>query len=327
MERIDVYSHVMPTAVFEEYKRIQPGADPPPLVDDPILRDDGIDQRLELLDAYDVGTQVISLTLPRVSDETEPGDVLELTRLANDEVRRIADDHPDRFVPIATVPFLEAEYVDEVERCLDDLDMAGLQVDSNVNGRMLDEEAFYPVYERVNDADVPLWIHPTMTDWHDYDERESFLYRMIAWPFDTSMAVLRLIYKGVLDEFENLELVAHHLGGVLPYLEERMRNWTGGRVDHPERYPPDALPWFEGDLDDYLARVYGDTAVFSTGLTHALRSGYEFFGPDNVIFGFDFPYAREEELANTIAAIDAMDVPTADKEKIYAGNAERLLGL
>lgn len=326
MGRIDAYAHIMPSTAYERFRELE-DRDPPPHVNDDELRDDGIEKRLAMMDDFDIDQQVISLTLPRVSNETPREEFLEITRLANDEIRRIADDYPDRFIPIGTVPFLDGAYLDEARRCVRELGMAGMQIDSNINGTMIDREGHLPFYELMNDVQLPIWIHPTLMDWHPYTETESFLYRMAGWPFDTSMAILRLIYNGILDEYEHLEIVAHHVGGILPYLEERVRNWTAGREEHPERFPPDALPHYSGTLDDYLSRVYGDTANFSRGKTAALNTGLEFFGPENLLFAFDYPYARKDILENTIDAIDSLATTDAIRQKIYSGNVERLLGL
>ena len=326
MGHIDAYGHILPSAVYEEYRKISDDT-VPSVLDDPIMTDEGTEERLDLLDAYDVDRQVLTLTLPRVARERDREALLPITRLANDEIRRIADEYPDRFVPVATVPFLTGEYVEEVERCLDDLDMAGVQIDSNVNGTVIDHPDFYPFYEVVNEAEVPVWIHPNSTDWHDHGPREWWLYHMVGWPFDTSMAVTKLLFNGVLERFENLRVVAHHLGGTLPFIEERMRRWAAIRENNPEHYDPEDPPRYSGTLDDYLDRVYGDTALFSQGKTPALRTGYEFFGPENVLFGFDFPYAREGVLADTIDAVRALDVPAAHVEGILRGNAETLLDL
>jgi len=325
MGRIDAYSHILPSAVYEEYREISDDT-VPSVLEGPLMTDEGIDERLALLDEYDIDRQVLSLTLPRLETERDPESLLSLTRLANDEIRRLADEH-DRFVPIATVPFLTGEYVDEVRRCLDDLDMAGVQIDSNVNGTVIDDEAFYPFYEVVDRADVPVWIHPNSTDWHDHGPHEWWMYHMVGWPFDTSMAVTKLLFNGVFEEFGNLRVVAHHLGGMLPFIEERMRRWTAIRENNPGHYDPEEPPRYSGTLDDYLDRVYGDTALFSTGKTPALRTGYEFFGPENVLFGFDFPYAREDVLASTVEAVSDLDVPGEHRERIFADNARELLDL
>lgn len=332
-EKIDAFSHVLTEDVYEALQDIAPSHDkhPPDL-----LFLENVDERIEHLDRLGVDRQVITQAEPRVWPHTTPDadEALEATRLGNDEIRRYADENPDRFVPVGTVPFLTGEYVDEFERCVNELDMAGIQIFSNINGKLLDDEEFYPFFEAVNDADVPVWIHPQFYQWQDFDPEDHWIYNMIGWPFDSSVAIARLVFNGVLDEFENLEIITHHLGGVLPYLDERMHSWVQTRqeyagTDHAGTYTgTEAIESLSEPIDSYFDRVYADTAVSSQRKQHTLESGYEFFGPDNVLFGADLPFGPGGGVTwmeNTIPSIENMDIPESEKEQIFAGNIKSLI--
>lgn len=257
-------------------------------------------------------------------------DALEATRVANDEMRRIADEYPDRFIPVGTVPFLTGEYVDETRRCIEDLGFHGIQIFSNINGRLLDDEAFEPFYGAVDKLDVPIWIHPQLHNWHDYEESKTWIYKMMGWPFDTSVAVARLIFSGVLDRYENLDIITHHLGGAIPYWIGRVRSWYQTRQEEPELYTNPSMADLSEPLDAYFDRIYGDTAVSSQGESYPLRCGYEFFGPDNVVYSADYPFGpdRGEYWAKEIIPlIDDLDIPEDHKSKIYSENIKRLLDI
>jgi len=325
--RIDAFSHVFTREVEEAFLELDPahGKHKPDL-----LYAENVEERIDHLDRLGVDEQVITMTGQRIWPNVDPADGLEATRLANDEVRRYADQYPDRFTPVGTVPFLTDEYVEEFERCVDDLDLAGVQIFTNVGDRPLDDESFYPFYEAVDDAGVPIWIHPLDSAWYPDNEADDYwLYSMMAWPFDSSLAIGRLVFGGVLDRFENIEIVTHHLGGVLPYLEERMRSWVETRQEYGDAYTgAENIRALSEPIDSYLDRVYADTAISSRGLTHTLESGLEFFGEDNVLFGADVPYGPGggiKWLETTIPTIEEWDVPDRTKRKIFSENVESLL--
>jgi aminocarboxymuconate-semialdehyde decarboxylase len=325
--RIDAYSHVFTREVEEAFLDLDPshGKHKPNL-----LYHENVDERIDHLDRIGVDKQVITMTGQRIWPNVDPADGIEATRLANDEVRRYADTDPDRFVPVGTVPFLTGEYIDEFERCVNDLDLAGIQIFTNANGKPLDHDDFDAFYAAVDDADVPIWIHPLDSEWYpDLDADDYWLYAMMGWPFDTGLAIGRLVFSGVLDRFENLEIVTHHLGGVLPYLEERMRSWVETRQEYGDAYTgAESIQALSEPIDAYFDRVYADTAVSSRGLTHTLASGLEFFGEDNILFGADVPYGPgggTKWLETTIPTIEEWDVPERTKRKIFSENVESLL--
>ncbi|MFB6078020.1 MAG: amidohydrolase family protein [Halarchaeum sp.] len=289
-----------------------------------------VEGRVDYLDRHGIDRQVINFVAPQMFHGASPEDALEATRVANDEVRRIADEYPDRFIPQGTVPFLTGEYVDEARRCIEDLDMKGIQTWSNINGRMLDDPDFEPFWQTIDDLETPVWIHPQLADWHDYEEGMTWIYKMLGWPFDTSVAVARLIFSGVLERNPNVEIVTHHLGGTLPYLVGRLRSWYRTRREEPELYANPTMADLSEPLDAYLDRIYGDTAVSSQGETYPLECGLEFFGEDNVVYSADYPFGPDRGEYWTevlIPLLEDLDVPDSTREKIFSGNIKRLLDL
>lgn len=329
MNRIDAYSHVLTEEAHEKLSELNPGHDkhPPSLA---FLENVG--KRVEYLDEFGVDKQVISLAEPRVWRGIDPEEGLQTARFTNDEVRRYADAYPDRFIPIANIPFPTVEYVDEVRRCINDLDMVGVQIYSNIDGRFLDDEDFFEFYQTVEELEVPIWIHPQYYNWHDADEEDHWLYTMLGWPFDTTVAIARLILNGVMDQFPDLEIVTHHLGGFIPYVSERMASWIHTREeyadkDHAGMYTGD-IEAFSQPFESYFDRIYADTAVSSRGKEHTLRCGYDFFGPDNILFGADMPFGPEEGtywMREVIPTLEDMDMTNSAKNKIFAENISQLI--
>lgn len=327
-EIIDANSHVVSEAVLDELEKVHPNAELDSLRNAPRML--AVDERVEYLDRHGIDRQVINLVTGPMWYGADPEEAIDAVRLANDEIRRITDEYPDRFIPVGTVPFLTGEYVEETRRCVKELGFYGVQTLSNISGRLLDDDEFEPFFETMNDLDVPLWIHPQLHDWHDFDDGSTWIYKMLGWPFDTSVAIARLIFSGVLDRHENVEIVSHHLGGTLPYLVGRVRSWYRTRREEPELYNNPVMANLSEPLDAYFDRIYGDTAVSSQGEAYPLRCGYEFFGADNVVYSADYPFGPDEGeywAGEIIPLVDELDIPESHKRKIYSENIERLLDL
>lgn len=325
-EIIDATSHIMPEAAQEVLERDHPTDEALSLRNAPRMF--AVDERVEYLDRHGIDRQVINLTAPMVFRGADPDQVLEFVRVANDGMAEIAEQYPDRFIPTGTVPFLTGEYLDEARRCVEDLGFRGLQTFTNVDGKLLDHAEFEPFWETLDDLDVPLWIHPQLNDWHDWGPGETWIYKMLGWPFETTVTVARLVFFGVLERHPNVELVTHHLGGSLPYQVGRVKSWYLSRRQEPELYDDPTMADLSEPLEHYFDRIYGDTAVSTQGETYPLRCGYEFFGADNMVFSSDYPFGPDkgEFWVETITqAIEDLDVPERDREQIYSGTITRLL--
>ena len=327
-EIIDATSHIMPTEALDELERHAPSDELSSLREAPrMFAEEG---RIEYLDRHGIDRQVINLAAPMIFQAAGPDAALSATRVANDEIRRIADDYPDRFIPTGTVPFLTDEYVDEARRCVEELDMGGIQIFSNINGKLLDNADFEEFWATIDDLDVPVWIHPQLTDWHDHEQGTTWIYKMLGWPFDTSVAVARLIFTGVMERHRNVQLVTHHLGGMLPFVVGRVHSWYRTRREEPELYANPEMADLSEPLEAYFDRVYADTAVSSVGESYPLKCGVEFFGAENVVFSADYPFGpdRGEYWVGTIKeAVEDIDITETERQNIYSGNIVELLDL
>lgn len=327
-EIIDATSHIMPEAALDELEKQHTSEEIASLRTAPRMFAEA--ERVEYLDRHGIDRQVINLAAPMIFHDAGQEAALSATRVANDEVRRIADDYPDRFVPTGTVPFLTGEYVEEARRCVEELDMHGIQIFSNIGGKLLDDPDFEEFWATMDDLDVPVWIHPQLHDWHDYEQGTTWIYKMLGWPFDTTVAVARLIFTGVMERHRNVQLVTHHLGGNLPYVIGRVHSWYRTRREEPELYANPEMADLSEPLDAYFDRVYGDTAVSSVGESYPLKCGHEFFGPDNIVFSADYPFGPErgEYWVGTIKdAVEDIDTTEEERRKLYSENIRDLLDL
>jgi aminocarboxymuconate-semialdehyde decarboxylase len=243
--------------------------------------------------------------------------------------------HPDRFLGfVASLPMNNPDAsVAEIDRAIGQLHATGVQIYTNVNGRALDGPEFEPIFARMAEHRLPIWLHPARTPgFADYagEPRSKYdLWWAFGWPYETSVAMGRLVFSGLFDRHPDLAIITHHLGAMLPYFEMRAAgglDQLGTRTDDPEDAA--ALARLRHRPFDYFKMFFGDTAVF--GSAAALECGLAFFGADRVLFGTDMPFDPEQGpgfIRDTIGALDRARVSAEDKAKIYEGNARRMLRL
>ncbi|MFA1610919.1 amidohydrolase family protein [Halobellus rubicundus] len=322
-EIVDGYTHILTEHFFEELTDrfgFQGLSGRPEFLWD-------VEQRKQDMDDYGVDKQVITLALPTLFQGMDHDLALEITKLANDEVRRLADEHPDDFIPVATLPKVSEEFMAEFERCVDDLDMQGVQIFSNIDGKPLDHETFWPLFEEAEATDTPLWIHPQLWEWYDWAS-EYMEHRLFGWPFDTTLALSRLVFGGVMEEYPDLEIVSHHGGGMVPFYGSRIEMFYQQRQAYPENYPEfheNSAP-LSRPAEEYFKKFNADAAV--SGSTPALECAASFFNDGNVVFGTDYPFSPERgrrTIDVTIDAVDEMDVDDGMREDIFAGNLYDLI--
>jgi predicted TIM-barrel fold metal-dependent hydrolase len=230
----------------------------------------------------------------------------------NDELAVITAAHPGRFAGWASLGFGDpARTIAEVDRCLDELGLAGFQVWSNVNGRPLDAPDVLPVLEHIACRGAAIHLHPTLPAGQEAMDRATLLG--FAFPADTSLAVLQLISAGLFDR--DPVIVAAHLGGVLTWLRERLGIYGQASPLFPS---PARLA---RPMGEYLDQLYADTVGY--GLA-PLQYCYAQLGAGRLLFGTDHPYGAPGLPGQLI---DRLPCTVAERQQILAGNAQRLLRL
>lgn len=290
-----------------------------------------MDCRFRIMDKFPGLMQVLTMSSPAVEEFAAPEKAWDFARLANDQMAELVLKHPDRFVAaVACLPMNNVEAaLTEIDRAVNDLHFRGIQINSPINDKPLDSPEFMPVYEKMAQYNLPIWIHPMrLVDQSDYrSEKKSkyMIFHVFGWPYETAAAVTRLVFSGVLEKYPNLRFITHHAGGMIPFLEERII----GAYDHAEmlRGAKYKSRLREQPID-YFRRVYYDTAIY--GNTSGLMCTYAFCGPGQMLFGTDFPYDSqfgERYTRQTIEAVGRMEIPEAEKRMIFETNAKKLLRL
>src|SRR5438552_3058685 len=260
---------------------------------------------------------------------------LDLAGLANDSMAEIVNRQPERFPGfVASLPMNNPDAaVLEVDRAIGQLHATGVQIFSNVNGRALDGPEFEPIFARMARHRLPIWLHPTRTPaFADYagEPRSKYdLWWAFGWPYETTIAMGRLVFSGLFDRHPDIKIITHHMGAMIPFCAGRVGGGLeqlGTRSDDPDDAA--ALGRLARRPIDYFRLFYGDTALF--GAWHAMESGLAFFGAERILFGTDMPFDPEQGIGfirDTIAAMEKMRASDAERAAIYEGNARRLLRL
>src|SRR5262249_10615280 len=165
---------------------------------------------------------------PPIEDLADGEVGLNLARIGNDAMAELAARHPDRFPTfVAALSMTDVDgSVAEARRAVNDLGAGGVQIFTSVAGRPLDEKAFEPIFATMAELDLPIWLHPARTaSMPDYPKEQKSRFEMwwcFGWPYDTSVAMVRMVFCGLLDRYPRLKVVTHHLGGMIPYYDGRV---------------------------------------------------------------------------------------------------------
>jgi predicted TIM-barrel fold metal-dependent hydrolase len=333
--KIDIFNHIFPRIFYDKMMEIAPN-----LVDlgkrvrgVPVLFD--LDARFRTMDQFDDYAQVICMPGPPLEVMAGPDLTPELAKAANDGMAEYVAKYPDRFPGfIASMPMNDPDAVAaEIDRAIKDLKAVGVQIFTNVNGKPLDLPEFRPLFEKMSAYDLPIWIHPirgaNFPDYLTEDKSKYEIWWTLGWPYETSVMMARLVFGGYFDDFPNLKIITHHMGGMIPYFEGRVGpGWDqlGARTSDEDLSL--VLKKLKKHHLEYFKMFYGDTALF--GSAAGTICGLEFFGADNILFASDSPFDPEKGpgyIRETIKIIEELPISDEDRKKIFEGNARRLLKL
>ena len=269
-------------------------------------------KRLEDMDRVGIDTEVISLSTPNIffADEKHQP---EAARIINDSYAELIARHPARFKGFASIPMDSPDAAArELHRAIDELKMNGVILLSNIRGRALTSPVYRPFFEEANRMKLCIFLHP-MIPVNSEPYNEFVLGPLVAFPFDTSLAVARMCFSGLLREFPDIRWIIGHAGGAIPYLMERLDN---GYRDFAEcRVNIDRLP------SAYLKKLYYDTVTFSP---HTLRMVRDLVGVEHMVMGSDYPHLLGS-IERSVSSIEDLPIPEYEKQRIFSGTAFEIL--
>ena len=284
------------------------------------LRDVG-EQRISEMDAAGIDVQVLSLNAPGVEQLEDADAMIALARETNEFVAAAVERNPARFAGFATLPVAAPEKAaDELERFVGEHGFKGANINGHHRGRYLDDEFFWPILERAESLQVPIYLHPTQppepvwkASYGGFSPELTFMLSTAGWGWhiETAIHVLRIILGRVFDRYPKLQIIIGHMGETLPFMQSRVDIMTPAITGLAR-----PISAYLRENIHYTFSGFNYTATFLDLLLEV--------GVDRIMFSADYPYGS---MAQARAFLERLPVSAADRERIAHGNAESLLGL
>jgi aminocarboxymuconate-semialdehyde decarboxylase len=272
-------------------------------------------KRLADCDRLGVNVQVISTVPVMFSYWAKAQDCLDLSKFLNDHIAQVVAGNPKRFIGLGTLPMQDAKLaVKELERCVKELGLAGVQIGSHVNDWNLSDAELFPIFEAAQDLGACVFVHPW--DMMGQSRMEKYwLPWLVGMPAETSLAIASMIFGGVFERLPKLRVAFAHGGGAFGSII--------GRLEHGFKTRPD-LCAVDNNVDPraYLGRFYVDSLVHDKAV---LKYLLELLGEDKIALGSDYPFGLGEALPGEL--IESMDFSSKLKQKLLSENAFNWLGV
>jgi 6-methylsalicylate decarboxylase len=311
---VDIHAHYHPARFNEALQRLGYAA----TFGGPVMDSaDHLQQRLEMMEAADVGLQVLSPAAGHAPYGTDEKLAVEAARIGNDLTAELVARHPDKFKAYVSLPLPHIDAsLRELRRGLDELGMIGVNIHCSVLERSSAEEEFEPVYEEINRRHGLIFYHPCSNGFCSPFISDYGLSASVGTSLEDAAIALHLISRKLPTKYPNITYVIPHLGGPIAMLLERLDNqFARGRKDLPE--PPSVT----------ARRFYYDTVAH--GSHAALLCAWKAYGADHLVPGSDFPVlVAFETYARTFSWIREVEgIPDADKHLILERTAPAILKL
>ena len=274
--------------------------------------------RLREMDEAGIDIQVLSHGAPG-TQKLAPEPAIRMARQTNDQLAEFIRSNPQRFAGLGLLPTPDpAAAADELERIVTRLDMKGAMVHGLTNGKFLDEKQFWPIFERAQALDVPIYVHPSFPNpvvvdayYKDYAaDYPELIGPALGFTVETATQAVRLVISGVFEKYPKLKIILGHLGEGIPFLL-----W---RIDQSLSRSNSGTPFKDTFRRNFYVTTSGNFS--DTALTASITE----MGIDRIMFSVDWPF-----ISNKMATdwLNASALSAADKSKVFSGNAKALLKL
>ncbi len=265
---------------------------------------------------HGVTMQVLSTVPVMFNYWAKPEHTYDLSKFLNDHIAGVVRDFPDRFCGLGTLPMQSSELsIKEIERCMKELGLCGVEIGTHVNGKNLDDESLFDIFQAAEELNAAVFIHPW--DMLGKDRMKKYwMPWLVGMPAETALAICSMIFGCIFDKLKNLKVCFAHGGGSFPF--------TIGRIEHGFNVRPDLVAVNNCiSPREYLGRFYLDSLVHDE---KALQYLIDLIGEDMVVMGSDYPFPLGEHSPGKL--IESMqELTDTVKEKLLWKNAAEFLGL
>ncbi|PFA24458.1 MULTISPECIES: amidohydrolase family protein [Bacillus cereus group] len=272
------------------------------------------EKRIEDMNREGVDIQVLSPIPVTFSYWAKPAEAEAMARIQNDFIAETVSAYPDRFVGLGTVPMQDGETaVREMERCIKELKLHGIEIGTNINGKNLDDPSFIEFFRMAEKWQVPIFIHPWETLGRDRMPHHNFMYT-VGMPSETALAAATLIWSGMMEKFPGLKICFAHGGGSFPYILPRLdQGWQVWPHLRLTTYPP----------SHYAKKFYFDSLNYDP---INLKYMIERFGHEKIFMGSDYPFLLREIHPGKVID-ETLALSEEQKEAMLGGNAASFLNI
>lgn len=272
--------------------------------------------RLREMDEAGIDVQVLSHGAP-ATQKLDPETSVRMAIQTNDRLAAFVATKPDRFAALAALPTPDPKAAaDELERSVSKLGFKGAMIHGLTNGQFIDEPAYWPIFERAQALDVPVYLHPSFPHpavidayYKTYTAEFPWLIGpALGFTVETATQAVRMIISGVFQKYPDLKVILGHLGEGLPFLLWRMDHFLS-RADRPFK-------------DVFQKNFYLTTSGNFSDI--ALQASIAALGVERIMFSVDWPFVTNKEGVDWMNATSLSD---ADKAKVFGSNAASLLKL
>lgn len=290
-------------------------------------------ERLSDMDKHGMSHQ-IAVMQPTIDPNLLPiegEDYSGLCRLFNTKMSDLTEKSSGRIVTLGVAPVRSNDRSmvrSEIMFALEELGMKGFLITTNLNGAPAD--SFNIFWEEVAKYNTVVYVHPVdppVAGPRSYED-EYDMTHVFGWPFETTIILSRLVLSGMMDRCQNVKIVAHHLGGMIPFFMGRISESYDSGMFVMKAEQKRGVRLLKSKVTDYFKQFYFDTAV--GGSASAIKCGYDVFGSKHLLFSTDYPWGPDNgrgRLASYRRMIDQIGFPENDLLDILEGNARRLFGL
>ena len=269
-----------------------------------------LEDRLKDMDERGIEKQVLSCVPIMFSYDAPYNEASVVSKFINDFLQYSVKKYPKRFMALGTLP------MQDVDNCLKTISvnnyLIGYQIGSNINGLNLDNPKFEPIYKKLEENNLILFVHP----WNmmgQEEMKEYWLPWLVGMPAETSRAICSMIFGGIFDKFPKLKVVFAHGGGCFC--------GTLGRIEHGYNVRPDLCATkCNFSPKHYCGKFYVDSLVHSKDDLHNI---VRTFGEDNVLLGTDYPFPLGE--SNPRKFFEEVNLPKNVELKIKKENLFKIL--